>query len=82
MKKNFTPNEFWVLALGVLLILGGVLMFVAPRDAVIPHETRAPKAGRGDSLAAISAGQMQFCGIFGILLGAGMITLAVYRGKK
>jgi hypothetical protein len=80
--KRLSPTELGGVILGAILFVGGLVLVIWPQPGVVPHFTNnALGMSPRSEMEVVSASGARLYGILGMLLGSGIVLLAVYRGK-
>jgi hypothetical protein len=82
--RRFTRTEIGAAVAGLVLIIVGVDMIVRPTEmTMIPDSTGRWRSIRGpDTPVHVSKTGSQVYGGLSVLMGAGISSLALYRGRK
>lgn len=80
--RRFTSTEIGGLILGMLLLLGGLDSVIWPQAGAVPHFTNDVLGlSPGTKMEVVSTAGARVYGLLAIMFGAGIVTIAMYRGK-
>jgi hypothetical protein len=80
--KNLTPMERCGLVMGAVLFVTGLVMVIWPRPGVVLHFTNGAQGmQQGTDVQAVTKTGARVYGIMTLLLGTGIASASVYRGR-